>query len=324
MPKSGDLLYNCKSKCLKLLRSSALKLNKRFQVRLVRSTSGVQSYTIRFPGKSGLSRLPEVPGPTAFWDRAPSSEGWEVADGVAHQSEELAGLPVLRPLRQGVSTRRSGVGLCALPAKWRRARGRRPKFRRHREVGTRPVARRTGGRTQKRDVSAPAGPARVHPQRGWQAKAAGHPLHQGPRGANGDDVRLGADLRGRLGARTTRLSPGTQRLGRRSPSRAAAQVGAYRGGGRGPLWIFRQHPPCRVNEVGVPADQRRPRSATDRDMAGSTGGRDGREREPPSNDPEQGLGDWQPSRVSDLTVVRQCVHAALCEGVEDGRARETS
>ena len=70
MPKTGDLLYNCKSKCFKLLRSSASKLNKRFQVRLVRSTSGVQSYTIRFPGKSGLSRLPEVPGPTAFWDRA--------------------------------------------------------------------------------------------------------------------------------------------------------------------------------------------------------------------------------------------------------------
>src|SRR5208283_721306 len=64
-----------------------------------------------------------------------SSEGWEVADGVAHQSEELAGLPVLRPLRQGVSPRRLGVGLCPLPEKWWRARGRRPKLRRHREVG---------------------------------------------------------------------------------------------------------------------------------------------------------------------------------------------
>src|SRR5271157_1645114 len=30
------------------------------------------------------------------------------------------------------------------------------------------------GRTPKWNVSAPAGPARVHPQRGWQAKAAGH------------------------------------------------------------------------------------------------------------------------------------------------------
>ncbi len=57
---------------------------------------------------------------------------------------------------------------------------------------------------------------------------------------------------------------------------------------------------------------------------GSTGGRDGREREPPSNDPEQGPGDWQRSRGTDLTVARQCVHAALCEGVEDGRARAAS
>ena len=70
MPKSGDLLYNCKSKFLKMLRSWISKQDKRFQVRLVRSTSGVQRNTIRFPGKSGLFRLPEVPGPTAFWDRA--------------------------------------------------------------------------------------------------------------------------------------------------------------------------------------------------------------------------------------------------------------
>ena len=37
---------------------------------------------------------------------------------------------------------------------------------------------------------------------------------------------------------------------------------------------------------------------------------------------DQGIGNA--SRGSDLTVVRQCVHAALCEGVEDGRAREAS
>ena len=75
---------------------------------------------------------------------------------------------------------------------------------------------------------------------------------------------------------------------------------------------FDSIPPCPVNEVGVPADQRRPRSATDQAVAGSTGGRDGREREPPSNDPEQGPGDWQRPRGSDLTVVRQmCTCGAL-------------
>src|SRR5271157_1073738 len=65
MPKSGDLLYNCKSKFLKTLRSWISKQDKRFQVRLVRSTSGVQSNTIRFPGKSEtVATLP------AGWDSA--------------------------------------------------------------------------------------------------------------------------------------------------------------------------------------------------------------------------------------------------------------
>src|SRR5271156_2372178 len=40
-----------------------------------------------------------------------SSYGWEVTNGVAHQSEELARLPVLRPVRQAVSPRHPGVGL---------------------------------------------------------------------------------------------------------------------------------------------------------------------------------------------------------------------
>ena len=59
-----------------MLRSWISKQDKRFQVRLVRSTSGVQRNTIRFPGKSGLFRLPEVPGPTAFWDRALWKVAW--------------------------------------------------------------------------------------------------------------------------------------------------------------------------------------------------------------------------------------------------------
>ena len=37
---------------------------------MVRFTSGVQSNTIRFLGKTGFFGLPEVPGSTAFWDRA--------------------------------------------------------------------------------------------------------------------------------------------------------------------------------------------------------------------------------------------------------------
>ena len=107
MPKSGDLLYNCKSKFLKMLRLWISKQDKRFQVRLVRSTSGVQRNTIRFPGKSGLFRLPEVPGPTAFWDRALPEQSAsqlnqrEVVDVlllVPHQDPAALRQPCERPL----------------------------------------------------------------------------------------------------------------------------------------------------------------------------------------------------------------------------------
>ena len=41
----------------------------------------------------------------------PPPTGSETPDGVAHQSEGVARLSVLRAVRQGVSTRRAGVGL---------------------------------------------------------------------------------------------------------------------------------------------------------------------------------------------------------------------
>src|SRR5208337_2720395 len=46
---------------------------------MVRFTSGVQSNTIRFLGKTGFFGLPEVPGSTAFWDRALFRVGVPVA-----------------------------------------------------------------------------------------------------------------------------------------------------------------------------------------------------------------------------------------------------
>ena len=56
------------------------------------------------------------------------------------------------------------------------------------------------------------------------------------------------------------------------------------------------------------------------DVAGNTGGRDRREREPPSDDPEQGRGDGNTARCSDLTIVVKYLHATISEGMEDGRA----
>ena len=40
----------------------------------------------------------------------------------------------------------------------------------------------------------------------------------------------------------------------------------------------------------------------------------------PSDDPEQGPGDGQPARLSDLPIVVEHLHAAICEGMEGGRA----
>ena len=183
-----------------------------------------------------------------------SSEGWEVADGVAHQSEELAGLPVLRPLRQGVPTRRLGMGLCPLPAKWRRARGRRPKFRRHREVGTRPVARRTGRRTRSGNSISPGRSGTVYsPKKVMDSIGSNIYLASGTVWCRRLRCWSWTDLRGRFGARTKRLSPGTQRARRRSQVDGCS-VGTWRGDRRGPVWILRQYPACRVNEIGVPAD----------------------------------------------------------------------
>ena len=124
------------------------------------------------PGNSGGGKGPQFKAnarsnrqPGDWYEPNTSIEGWEVADGVAHQSEELAGLPVLRPVRQGVPPRRPGVCLRPQPEQWRRAGGGRPEFRRHREVGTRPVAGRTGGRTPKWNVHTPTGQTRVHTER---------------------------------------------------------------------------------------------------------------------------------------------------------------
>ena len=72
---------------------------------------------------------------------------------------------------------------------------------------------------------------------------------------------------------------------------------------------FDSIPHRRVDEIGVPADQRRPRPAAAQDVAGDAGGRDRRERAPPSNDPEQRPGDGDPTRGPDLTIVVEYLHA---------------
>jgi hypothetical protein len=116
MPKNGDLPYNCKSKFLRLLRSWTSKQDKRFQVRLVRSTSGVQSNTIRFPGK--WETIATLPG------------GWDLAHAIrlgikpfaesGANSEALSGSQVDSPCSCRAIFESAPVAMLQSP-KWRLA-----------------------------------------------------------------------------------------------------------------------------------------------------------------------------------------------------------
>ena len=124
----------------------------------------------------GLSSRPAYQGarePVDWREPRNSTEGSETPDDAACQSEGIAGVSVLRPLRQGVPEGHPGVRLPALPLQRRRPGGGRPDLRGHRGVRARPVARRTDDRTERANVSTRPGASRVHPERGRQATPVG-------------------------------------------------------------------------------------------------------------------------------------------------------
>ena len=114
-------------------------------------------------------------------------------------------LSFLRPLRQGVSPRRAGSGLDAMPCQRRSARRGRPVLRGHREVRGGPLVGRTDGGIANEKLSAAAGPAGLPAETGREAEAAGDSHDPRPRGANRRIAGLGTDLRGRPATRTIRL-----------------------------------------------------------------------------------------------------------------------
>src|SRR5262249_37479451 len=125
-----------------------------------------------------------------------STHGSEAPDGAACQSEGVARLPVLSTVRQGAPTRSSGVRLPAWPLQRWRAGGGRPDLRGYRSVRPRPLAGRTDDRTERANVSTEPRATGFHPEIGWQTTPARDRNDPGPRGANGRDAGLGADLRG--------------------------------------------------------------------------------------------------------------------------------
>src|ERR1700674_3270338 len=73
----------------------------------------------------------------------------EVADGVARQSEGIAQLSLLCPVRQGVPRRRDGFRLRMLQSEPRSSRSRRPNVCGHRRVRSEEVVGRTDARAEK-------------------------------------------------------------------------------------------------------------------------------------------------------------------------------
>src|SRR5579859_264284 len=153
------------------------------------------------PGNSGGGKGPHFQTSTGRGDSqeiddesTTSTDGWETPGGAPCESERVPELPVLRSLRQGVPSRRSGLCLRALPCQRRRSGGRWSDVRRHRGVRSGTMARGTGPRTEGEDVSADGGAAGVDSQRGRQDASAWDSLTPRPRGADGGGPRPGADL----------------------------------------------------------------------------------------------------------------------------------
>src|SRR5262249_17050399 len=94
-----------------------------------------------------------------------------------------------------------------------------------------------------------------HPEIGWQTTPAGDCYDPGPRGADGRDVGLGTDLRGRPPTGATRVPTGPPCPGCRPASSWARKLGARGGGGRRSVRLLRQYPARRARPIAVAAHQ---------------------------------------------------------------------
>jgi hypothetical protein len=119
-----------------------------------------QSVVPRKPGNAGRGKGPQFKvhvrrGESREIGDEPdtSTGGSEATGGVARPSEGIARLSVLHAVRQGVSSRRTGIRLPMLFGQRRSSRSGRPDVRGHREVRRGALARRTDGGTQEEDVS---------------------------------------------------------------------------------------------------------------------------------------------------------------------------
>src|SRR5246500_2030480 len=131
------------------------------------------------PGNAGRAKEPQLKG------NARSNEGGgigvepnnpskrsEIADGVARQSEGIAQLPFLHPVRQGVPQGRFGIRLRVLQSQWRSGRSGQSDVRGHRNVRSRKLAGRTGARAEEPNLSTTSCAASLYTKAGRETAAA--------------------------------------------------------------------------------------------------------------------------------------------------------
>src|SRR5262249_10589035 len=80
--------------------------------------------------------------------------------------------------------------------------------------------------------------------------------------------------------------------------------------------LFRQHPPCRLDEVGGSADQRAAQATTGQDVAGDAGRGNGRAWADTTNDPQQGRRPRHATGRRGLTALGESVYAPVHPGLE--------
>ena len=109
------------------------------------------------------------------------------------------------------------------------------------------MARGTGVGPEGRDLLAQCGEAGPVPEEATrEVSAFAHSVRVGSTGADGDNVGVVADLRGRSRPGTIRLSTGPERGRRRQAHAPAAESGPPRRGGRRPDGLRRPDPPTEL------------------------------------------------------------------------------
>ena len=233
----------------------------------------------------------------------PPSKRPEVADGAARQSEGIARLPIPRPLRQGVPTPTCWPCLLPLPSQ---RRGGGVDGQRFEDIETYGLERwlgRTDARTEE--------PRRIDRSRSGGCGFPSPTAKQRPLGiptVRDRVVQMAAVLvlepifEADLPAGAVCLPPATHALDAVQEVQRLLRTGHMEVVDADLSGYFDSIPHAELMKSVARRIVDRRDAASDQDVAGSAGRRDGRAGEPPSNDPQQGRG----------TAVRKGLRSRRC------------